>query len=516
MSDTVKVESNEETPLLGAKTRKSCGLAQRYVLAIMGFLGFVTAYSLRVNFNVALVAMVNYTTVDNVTSDDCPVPKNLNSTAEPAKAGEFNWTEYTQGVLLSSFFYGYICTNVPGGWLASRYGGKWIFGIGVLVPALLSMLTPVLARISVDLIIAVRVLEGMAQGVLFPAMWALLGKWCPPLESSKIAGIVTAGCSFGSIISQPVSGLLCDYGFAGGWPSVFYVFGAVSCVWFIAWCFLVYSCPSSHPLISTHERLFIESSLGTVKHEKPPPTPWLAMMTSLPVWTIIVATICDDFGFYTLMTCLPTYMKQVLHFDMTKNGFLSSLPWLVNFFVNLLIIYPADYIREHGILRTRNARKLFNTLGMGGAGSFLVVLGFYKGCDYLVPVVLLVGALAMSGISVPGYMVNHLDIAPRFSGSTMSLANTLSTISGMVGPYLVGYLTNGQPTQAQWQKVFFITAGMYGLGALTFLLFAKGEEQEWARNKDKEAETILTESSEETLEKKHLRDPLKDDSIVNA
>jgi len=28
-----------------------------------------------------------------------------------------------------------------------------------------------------------------------------------------------------------LSGVLCDHGFAGGWPSVFYVFGMVCSVW---------------------------------------------------------------------------------------------------------------------------------------------------------------------------------------------------------------------------------------------------------------------------------------------
>ena len=35
------------------------------------------------------------------------------------------------------------------------------------------------------------------------------------------------GAHVGSIISFPLSAILCEYGFDGGWPSVFYVFGEV-------------------------------------------------------------------------------------------------------------------------------------------------------------------------------------------------------------------------------------------------------------------------------------------------
>ena len=37
--------------------------------------------------------------------------------------------------------------------------------------------------------------------------------------------ILLIGVYVGNIISFPFSAVLCEYGFAGGWPSVFYIFG---------------------------------------------------------------------------------------------------------------------------------------------------------------------------------------------------------------------------------------------------------------------------------------------------
>ena len=34
-----------------------------------------------------------------------------------------------------------------------------------------------------------------------------------------------SGAQLGTVFAMPISGLLCDSGFLGGWPSVFYIFG---------------------------------------------------------------------------------------------------------------------------------------------------------------------------------------------------------------------------------------------------------------------------------------------------
>jgi MFS family permease len=65
--------------------------------------------------------------------------------------------------ILGAFFYGYIVTQLPGGWLATRYGGKWVFGIGVLGTAALTLLTPVVAEFSSVALFILRVVEGFME-----------------------------------------------------------------------------------------------------------------------------------------------------------------------------------------------------------------------------------------------------------------------------------------------------------------------------------------------------------------
>ena len=75
----------------------------------------------------------------------------------------------------------------------------------------------------------------------------------------------------------------------------------------------------------------------------------------------------------------------------------------------------------------------------------LMVSTSYVGCESTtLAVVLFSLALGASNLNMASYQVNHLDIAPRFAGVLMGITNSAGTIPGIVGPYVVGVLTDNQ------------------------------------------------------------------------
>jgi len=363
--------------------------------------------------------------------------------------------------------------------LAERIGGKILFGGGILVTAGLSLLTPVAARCSVYVLIGLRVLEGVGEGVTIPSVYALLSRWIPPMERTRAVTSVDAGIPLGTVIGMSLSGVLCDYGFAGGWPSVFYVFGAAGCVWSFAWFLLCHNSPSTHPRISVAERQYIEKSMESRETSIKPPTPWIKIATSRPVWARAIAYFADSWGLYTMMTCLPMYMHDVLQFDMTQNGILSALPFIANLFPLIAGGHLADWLRADHRMQTTTVRKLFCAAGQLIPAVFLIGIGFL-GCNRILIVVAIIICKSSASLAVSGFGVNHLDLAPNYAGTLTGLTNTLASVAGFLAPEVVGALTYHESTRAQWQKVFYIAAAIYGFGAAVFVVFGSGELQDWA------------------------------------
>ena len=53
-------------------------------------------------------------------------------------------------------------------------------------------------------------------------------------------------------------------------------------------------------------------------------------------------------------------------------------------------------------------------------------------------------AVAFFGLSFTGFMVNPLDIAPKYAGIIIGLSNCISTTPGFIGPSLVGIITRDE------------------------------------------------------------------------
>ncbi|XP_018578564.1 sialin-like, partial [Anoplophora glabripennis] len=76
--------------------------------------------------------------------------------------------------------------------------------------------------------------------------------------------------------------------------------------------------------------------------------------------------------------------------------------------------------------------------------------------------------------------VNHLDIAPKHASVLLGLSNTFATLPGIISPILTGYIVTDEKSADDWRIVFYISAGIYLVGAVIYGLFASGEIQPWA------------------------------------
>ncbi|RUS71099.1 hypothetical protein EGW08_021145, partial [Elysia chlorotica] len=409
---------------------------------------------------------------------------------------EFSWGESTRSSLLSAYFYGYLLLQIPGGWLAGRYGATRVISLAMTLSAICTLLVPVAARSSLPAFYALRVATGLFSGSVTPSFQALWGRWAPPQERTRLAGFAYSGGYLGSIITFSLSGVLCDHGLDGGWPSVFYILGGSSLLWTLVWYIVVYDSPSSHPSISYQEKDYITSSLQD-KSEKTPRLPWKAIFTSAAFWALIVAIVAMAWVDYTLMTSLPQYLKDVLDFDISEDGFLSATPSVCQFVSSLLIGPIADSVRNRGV-GTGRVRKIFQSITFLGIGVCLTSVGYISRENRYVAVGLLGVSGFFAGMQQAGYVANFIDIAPRFAGVLYGVGNSIATVSGILSPIIVGALTTGK-SREEWQIVFFVCVGVSVCAAILFDCFAQGDVQPWAQEVTPEVSTAGSDLSYDSM-----------------
>ncbi|KVH89099.1 Major facilitator superfamily [Cynara cardunculus var. scolymus] len=178
--------------------------AKRFVIVLLCFSAFLLCNMDRVNMSIAILPM----------------------------SKEFNWNSATVGLIQSSFFWGYLLTQIVGGIWADKIGGKQVLGFGVIWWSVATVLTPIAAKIGLPFLLVMRAFMGIGEGVAMPAMNNILSKWIPVSERSRSLALVYSGMYLGSVIGLGVSPILIQ---KLGWPSVFYSFGSLGSVWFAFW-----------------------------------------------------------------------------------------------------------------------------------------------------------------------------------------------------------------------------------------------------------------------------------------
>ncbi|XP_041461223.1 sialin-like [Lytechinus variegatus] len=473
----------------------------RILFALMCFVGLAGINTLRINPSVAITAMAasnhgprNSTRDHDVTNDGCWKRNNTfqgNYTDDIIP--EFSWSSRTQELLLSAFFIGLPITQLPGGWIADRVGGKWVVATGAAMTAIMNMLAPLAARTGASYFFTVRLLAGLFEGAVVPAMFTLISNWTTNKTKTRVTSFAMAGCPFGLAIGQIVSGLICSTPQLG-WPFSFYILGSSYLTWAILWVVIVRESP-----IETEENYQNDGLSDKQEYEqrsqikKPPATvPVRDLLTSLPVYSFILIRFgIQGWVVGTLLTNLPIYMKYVLGFSIREVGLLASIPYVCQTMIAMVTSQVADSLIGRNSSVT-NVRKTMMFIGVVVIVATLLPVSFI-GCNRYFGLGFIIVAATGTGITYPSVFSNAVDLAPRFSGTLMGLSNTIALSASFISPIVTGYLVDDQSDPEEWRDVFYIASGIAVFVTIFFQLFGSGEEQAWAKDYEKEDEKYTDE-----------------------
>jgi ACS family sodium-dependent inorganic phosphate cotransporter len=415
----------------------SGGIPKRFVLVGMCFLATTLCYIDRVNISVAVIPM----------------------------AEEYGWSATTKGIVLSSFFIGYLLAMTPGGWASNRFGGRIMLGWALLLWSLFTYLTPAAAALSFGALIAARIFMGMGEAVNFPAVVALFARWLPPHERTRAQTINFAGIPAGTVLGLVVSGALVEH---YGWPAAFHVFGGVGLAYAALWFLIVRASPDTHPTISAAERAHLAPIAA--EHADVPPVPWRRIMAARPVQALIVNHFCTTWSLYLMLTWLPSYFRDVQKLDIANSGLFSAAPWLTAFVVGPIVGQVCDRLLARGASLTA-VRKWTQSIAMLGSAAGLLLAAQATHPD--TALIILCATMALHSFANSGFGSNHLDIAPRYAPTLYGISNTFATIPGIVGVAATGWLLD---LTGSYGATFAVAAGINVVGAIVWLAWATGEK----------------------------------------
>jgi len=399
---------------------------------------------------------------------------------------QFNWIELQQQILLGGYWAGYIFTQVPGGWLATTIGAKWVYASSLGTSSVATLALTIMYMMSsthFTLIFGLRFIIGLAHGVLFPATISLWSVWAVPQERSTLASIGFCGTHLGTSLTMLLGGILCRY-LNSGWMYLFFLTSILGFIWLILWILLTSDSPNNHRTISSHEQDYICNLTGSTGKKRSMPLssiPWKNIFTSKPLIALFITHIANLFGLFFFLTNLGKILTELHRVPTQFTGYILAFGFFLTLLSSLSSGIIADNLVRANIVTLTTARKIFNSLTSFVPVLCMISLYFCDQSRQLLSIITVLVFLAASGLGYgSGYLVNFADLVPAYSGVIFGLANTFASLAGLIGNIVAGIIVN-KPVLEQWRKLFVMFGIVYFIGGLVFLLFGSAIPRKWAK-----------------------------------
>ena len=346
--------------------------------------------------------------------------------AAPRLQTELHLDAQDWGYVTGAFSIAYMLFEIPGGYLADRFGARSMVARIVLWWSAFTALTGAVSSFAALLL--VRFLFGVGEAGAYPTASTSIFQWFSLERRGRAFGIIFLCTQLGSALTPF---LIVPLQMHFGWRLSFYVFGGVGVLWTAVWWTAYRNRPVQMPGISRAEL----DEIGTIGAATTHEFPWKALLTSRDVWAVSASACGYFFAYYFFIFWLPLYMINARGFTESESR-LSSAPFLLAAVTTLSGGLARDYgLRRFG--RTRGPRYVCQAgLTLAACAAFAATFV----AERHLALTLLGICFASITFQQPTVLATCVDIGGRYGGAAVGVMNTAAAFGGLMSSLLFGYI----------------------------------------------------------------------------
>jgi MFS family permease len=375
-----------------------------------------------------LIAMIAY-----VQRGAISVPARTIATELHLGDGGMGWILFAWGI-------GYSALQLPGGWLADRWGGRRAL---LLYATLWSALTAAAGwAYDFPTLLLVWGLMGAAQAGVFPCAAKTIGAWFPDSQRAVASGMLASSMALGIALSPLLAAKLLPH---VSWQQLFGIVAVPGLLWVAAFALCT---PHVAPLPTTAKRA----------------VDWRKLLGNESMILLASQQFLRAAAMSFFLTWFPTFLRETRGVSQEESGMLTSQAGLGAFVGGLLGGTCSDLLlRLTG--NRRLSRQGIAVVGMAACAALTFSASFVADLTTAMRLISL-GAFAGTFGGVSGYTV-AIEFGGRHVATVFSLMNMAGNIGAALFPLGVGILVT---RFGRWDLVLFLFAAIFAADAVLWAL----------------------------------------------
>jgi ACS family glucarate transporter-like MFS transporter len=374
------------------------------------------------------------------------------SVAGPRIQGYLHIGPQQWGWVVGTFAIAYGIFEIPGGWMADRFGPRLILTRIVVWWSAFTTLTGTVS--SYPLLLLTRFAFGAGEAGAFPNASASIAAWFPAGERGRMFGVLSMAMQVGGALS-PL--LVVPVQLRYGWRASFYVFALLGVAWAAVWFLWFRDRPAEKQGVSPAELNEIGAVTGRFAHG----LPWTIALRTGNFWAILLMAATFGYGNYFFVAWLHTYLVRARGFS-ESDLLLTALPFAFGACANVTSGVTSDLLlKRYGL---KAARRWVGQAGLAGGGLFalLSTLTYSKSGTLLLLCASFAGICFYQSIGFP----TCLDVARKWPGSMSGAYNMAVQVGAFLSAVAFGYIAEAS---GSYDRPLILMASVLACGALLWL-----------------------------------------------